>query len=183
MSVPDFQLAISMRSLFLLTLAAGALLLGGCASPLNVEKSGGSAASIIGVPSSQIRFMGYCNFGDALPGNKHIQMNTGQGLIVLTNDSLVLLAGDLPNANIDRKIKYKEIGGVDVRHFGRARQLQIIRGRTITVMEITKNKAMVDQEGTERAAEILRQHGVPAWKSERYYLPKSKIPIIIPIPI
>jgi hypothetical protein len=172
-----------MRSFLFMVLAAGAFALAGCATPLNVEQSGGSAASIVGVPASQIKFVGYCGFGDVAPGANHVESNSGQGLIVLTNDSLFLLSGDLPNASVRQRIKYKEIGGVDVRHFGRARQLQILKGNVIVVMEITKNKAMVDQEGTDRAAQILREHGVPEWKSLKYYMPKPKIPIIIPIPI
>lgn len=150
---------------------------------MNIEKSGGDAAAIIGVPSSQIQFIGYCGFGDVPPGGNHVESGGGQGLIVLTNDSIFLLAGDLPNASVRQRIKYKEIGGVDVRHFGRACQLQILKGNIVVVMEITKNKAMIDQKGSERARQILRQHGVPDWKSAKYYLPKPKIPIIIPIPI
>jgi hypothetical protein len=171
------------RCLFLLVFSVGVFALGGCATPLNVEKNGGSAASLIGVPSSQIKFIDYCGFGDVPPDGKHIESNYGQGLIVLTSDSLVLLSGDLPNASVRQRIKYKDIGGVDVRHFGRARQLQILKGNVVVVMEITKNKAMIDQEGSDRAAGILRQHGVPHWQSKRYYLPKQKIPIFIPIPI
>jgi hypothetical protein len=172
-----------MRCLLLSALAGGVLALGGCATPLTVEKSGGSAAAIVGVPSSQIKFIGYCGFGDVPLGGNHTESNGGQGLIVLTDDSLVLLAGELPNAAVRQRIKYKDIGGVDVRRFGRARQLQILKGNVVVVMEITKNKAMIDQEGSDRAAQILRQRGVPQWQSKRYYLPKRKIPIIIPIPI
>jgi hypothetical protein len=172
-----------MRCLLLAALGAGVLAVGGCATPLNVEKNGGSAAAIVGVSQSQIRFIGYCGFGDVPPGGNHVESNGGQGLIVLTEDSLVLMAGELPNASVRQRIKYKDIGGVDVKHFGRARQLQILKGNVVVVMEITKNKAMIDQEGTDRAAQILRQHGVPQWQSKKYYLPKPQIPIIIPIPI
>lgn len=177
------MLTIGMRCLFFSVSAVGVLLLSGCATPLNVQKSGASAAEIVGVPASQIKFIGYCGFGEVPPGGNHVELNGGQGLIVLTGDSLVLLAGDLPNATVRQRIKYKDISGVDVRHFGRARQLQILKGNVVVVMEITKNKAMVDQAGTDRAADILRQHGVPQWQSKKYYLPKPKIPIIIPIPI
>jgi hypothetical protein len=177
------MLTVGMRCLFLWALAVGVLGLSGCATPLNVQKSGASAAASVGVPSSQIKFIGYCGFGDVPPGGNHVESNGGQGLIILTGDSLVLLAGDLPNATVRQRIKYQDIGGVDVRHFGRARQLQILKGNVVVVMEITKNKAMIDQAGTDRAAEILRQHGVPQWQGKKYYLPKRKIPIIIPVPI
>ncbi len=172
-----------MRCLLLAALTAGILAVGGCATALNVERNGGPAAAIVGVSQSQIRFIGYCGFGDVPPGGNHVESNGGQGLIALTDDSLVLMAGELPNASVRQRIKYKDIGGVDVRHFGRARQLQILKGNVVVVMEITKNKAMIDQEGTDRAAQILRQHGVPQWQSKKYYLPKPQIPIIIPIPI
>lgn len=155
-------------------------MLGGCAAPLNVQTSTGNAASVIGVPAPQIRFISYCGWGTVLVGGKYPE-GGGDGLIVLTNDSIILLQGD-PALMVRRKIKYKEIDGVDVRHFGRARQLQILLKDVITLMEITKNKALVDQEGTERAAQILRDHGVPPFKSTKYYRPKIPIPTFIYIP-
>ena len=159
------------------------LALGGCATPLDIHESSRSAASVVGVTASQIQFIGYCDFGDVPPGGKHPEQNGGNGLIVLTNDSVFLLTGELPNATVKRRIRYRDINGVDVRHMIRAYQLQIIRGDIITVMVITKNKALIDHAGTERAAEILRQHGVPAWQSPRYYSPKIPPPEFIPIPI
>jgi hypothetical protein len=171
-----------MPSLFLAALAVGSLALGGCATPLNVQKSGGDVASIIGVPSAQIKFIGYCGWGDVRAGGKN-QEGGGQGLIVLTDDSIILLKGDLPAATVQRKIKYKEISGVDVRHFIRARQLQILQKDVVVVMEITKNKAMVDQAGTERAAQILRGHGVLPFKGKKYYRPRIRPPLIIFIPV
>lgn len=174
-----------MRMMRFLFLPAFALVftVGGCTPFLDTQKSSAPAASVVGVPSTQIRFMGYCVFGDVPPGGKHIESNSDTGLIVLTNDSIFLLAGDLSNATVRRRIKYKEIDGVDARHFLRACQLQIVRGDIVTVMEITKNKALLDQAGTDRAAAILREHGVPAWKSLRYYQPKIPPPNIIFVPI
>jgi hypothetical protein len=171
-----------MRSLFLSALAMGGLALGGCATPLSVQKSGGDVASIIGVPSSQIKFVGYCGWGDVPPGGKNIGEG-GQGLIVLTNDSVILLKGDLPAVTVERKIKYKEMSGVDAKHFIRACQLQILQKDVVVVMEITKNKAMIDQAGTDRAAQILREHGVPSFKAKKYYRPRIQPPNFIFIPM
>jgi hypothetical protein len=166
-----------MASRILLGMAVAlALTIAGCATPMSVEKSGGSVASVIGVPISQIKFIGYCQWGDVPPGGKHPESNGGQGSIVLTDDSVFLLAGDLPNETVKRRIRYMEINGVDVRHILRARQLQILKGDIVTVMVITKNKVLIDQAGTDRVAQILREHGVPAWKSERYYQPKIPPP-------
>jgi hypothetical protein len=156
----------------------------GCAAPLDVQKSSKSAASIVGLAApSQIEFIAYCDFGDVPPGGKHPEKNGGNGLILLTNDSLLLLSGDLPSATVQRRINYREIDGTDVQHMIRAYQLQVIRGDVITVMTITKNKALIDQAATKHAADILRQHGVPAWKSPRYFQPKIPPPDFIFIPI
>jgi hypothetical protein len=171
-----------MRSLFFAALSMGSLALGGCATPLTVQKNGGDVASIIDVPSSQIKFIGYCQWGDVPPGGKNWG-NGGQGLIVLTNDSIFLLKGDLPGATVQRKIKYKEISGVDVKHIIRAYQLQIMHKDVVVVMEITKNKAMIDQAGTERAAQILRERGVPSFEGKKYYRPRIPPPDFIFIPI
>jgi hypothetical protein len=160
------------------------LTLSACAAPLDVQKSSASAAPVVGVPASQIQFIAYCDFGDVPPGEKHPGQNGGNGLIVLTNDSIYLLQGsELPIAKVKRRIRYREIDGVDVRHMIRAYQLQLSRGDIITVMVITKNKALIDRELTERAAEILREHGVPSWRSPKYYAPKIPPPTVIPIPI
>lgn len=175
-----------MRFLFLFPMAIAMAGLGGCAEPLDVRQASSSAASIVGTPASQIEFIGYADFGDVPPGGKHPEQNGGNGWIVLTNNSMFLLnGGDFADAKVKRRIKYTEIGGVDVKHVIRAYQLQVIRGNVITVVVITKNKALIDEAGTKRAAEILQQHGVPAWKSEHYYQPKIPPPdvILIPVPI
>jgi hypothetical protein len=164
--------------------AATMVVLGGCTAPLDIQKSSRAVASVAGLASpSQIQFIAYCDFGDVPPGSKHPEKDGGNGLILLTNDSLILLDGTLPNVTIQKRIKYGEIEGVDVQHVIRAYQLQIIRRDVITVMVITKNKALIDQAGTNRAAQLLREHGVPAWKSPRYFQPKIPPPTIIPIPI
>jgi hypothetical protein len=170
------------RSLLVSAIAVGGLALGGCATPLSVRDNGSSVASLIGIPASQIKFVGYCGWGEVPPGGKNPGPG-GQGLIVLTNDSVVLLNGDLPSATVQRKIKYKEISGVDVKHFIRACQLQILQKDVVVVMEITKNKAMIDQAGSERAAQILREHGVPSFESKKYYRPRISPPTFIFIPI
>ena len=156
----------------------------GCAAPLDVQKSSVLAASVAGLASpSQIEFIAYCDFGDVPPGGKHPENNTGNGLIVLTQDALVLLNGDLPNVTVRQRINYRQIDGVDVRHMIRAYQLQIRRGDVITVMVLTKNKALIDSAITKHAAEILRHHGVPAWESPHYFLPKIPPPKVIFIPV
>ena len=169
-----------MRALFAVGIA---FTFGACAAQLDIPKTIAPAAALVGVPPSQVEFVAYCDFGDVPPGEKHPGENGGNGLIVLTNDSIYLLQGDLPTATVKRRIRYRELNGVDVRHMIRAYQLQVLRRDIITVMVITKNKALIDRGLTERAAEILRQHGVRSWQSPRYFAPKIPPPTIIPIPI
>jgi hypothetical protein len=171
-----------MRSLLVAALSIGCLALGSCATPLSVQKSGGDIASVINVSPAQIKFMGYCQWGEVPPGAKNTSAG-GQGLIVLTNDSICLLKGDLPAATIGRKIRYKEISGVSVKQILRAYQLQILQKDVVVVMEITKNKAMIDGAGTKRAAQILWEYGVPSFQAKKYYRPKIPPPEFIFIPI
>src|SRR5436853_5957226 len=91
--------------------AAAAFGLGACAAPLDVNKSSAPAAAIVGVPASQILFIAYCDFGDVPPGEKHPGHNGGNGFIVLSNDSIYLINGELPNATVKRRIKYRELDG------------------------------------------------------------------------
>lgn len=170
------------RTLFLCALTMGGLTLSGCvATPLNVQKSSADAGSIIGVPSSQIEFIGYCGFGEVPPGGEELQWG-GKRLVVLTNDSIILLKGDLPGATLQRKIKYKELGGVGVKHFVRVRQLQVLQKDVVVVFEVIKSNAMIDQAGTERAAQILRDHGVPSFPAKKYYRPRIPPPEFIFVP-
>ena len=72
---------------------------------------------------------------------------------------------------------------MDVEQILRVYQLQILQKDVVVVMEITKNKAMIDGAGTNRAAQILREHGVPSFRAKKYYRPKIKPPEIIFVPI
>ena len=157
------------------------LLFSGCASPLKQEAASADVGKTLGVPASDIGFVSYCSFGDAPPSGNHVSFT--QGVLALTNNSLVFLSDDLPHAVPLRKIKFTEMRGVDVHHFGRGRQLQIRTDSGVIVAEVSKNKALVDSGGTENVREILRRHGVPDWKSDTHYLMKVKTPIIIPIPM
>ena len=157
------------------------LLFASCASPLKQEAASADVGKTLGVPASDIAFVSYCSFGDAPPSGNHVSFI--QGVLALTKTSLVLLSDDLPHAVPLRKIKFAEMRGVDVHHFGRGRQLQVRSETGVLVIEISKNKALVDTAGTEKVREILRQHGVPDWKSDTHYLMKVKTPIIVPIPM
>src|SRR4051794_14231997 len=125
----------------LLLVAIPACLLSGCATPLNLDRNGRDAAAVIGLSSDRIKFIGYCGFATVTTSGD--RTNAAQGLIALTDDSIVLLKGDLPGASVNQKIKYSSLRGVDVKRFGRARQLQVLQGSDVIVMEITRNKAMV----------------------------------------
>ena len=162
-------------------LIGACLLFTGCASPLKKEAASADVGKTLGVPASDIAFVGYCSFGDAPPSGNHVSFT--QGILALTKNSLILLSDDLPHAVPLRKIKFTEMRGVDVHHFGRGRQLQIRSESGVLVIEISKNKALVDTAGTEKVREILRQHGVPDWKSDTHYLMKVKTPIVVPIPM
>jgi len=45
--------------------------------------------------------------------------------------------------------------------FGRIRQIQIWSGESMLVVQLSANKEFIDQAGSERVFEILKQRGVP----------------------
>ena len=145
----------------------------GCAAaPLNVETSGPAVAQTLGVSSSDITYLGSCAFGQAPPSGIHVSFT--DGVVVLTRDTLVLMAGKLPHAVPIQRIEFREMRGVDLRHFGRGRQLQILTAGGITVVERIPTTVQV--------YDALRQRGVPEWKGDKYYLMRPKA-MIVPIPL
>jgi hypothetical protein len=170
---------IKMKQLVLSIVTAALLLFSGCATPLKVETNGEDLARVIGASPSEISFVSYCSFGEPLPSSIHVKFI--EGVILLTHDSIVLLSGNPPKVAVKQRIRFAELMGVDLKHFGRGRQLQVLKGSTVTVMEISASKSMIDHGGSERAQQILREHGVPEWKSNKYYLRLVETPIFIPI--
>lgn len=161
-------------------LISGCAFLAGCATPLQTETIAPQIAKMTGVPSSDIVFVSYCSFGEAPPSGHHVSFT--EGIIALSRNTLFLIQGDLAG-EVAHRIGFSEMLGVDVHHFGRGRQLQIRTNRSVMVIEVSKNRQIVDAEGTEKARQILQEHGVANWKSDTHYLMKTKIPIIVPVPL
>jgi hypothetical protein len=146
----------------------------GCAAtPLSVENNAPIVAKKLGVSGSDITYLGRCTFGQAPPSGIHVTFT--DGVVVLTRDMLVLMADKLPDSVPVQRMKFREMRGIDLHHFGRGRQLQILTSNGITVIDVIPT--------TEQVYNALRQRGVPEWKSEKHYLMNVKGPIFIPIPM
>src|SRR5262245_58020148 len=87
---------------FLSKFTIAALLLAGCATPLKQDAASPDVGRILGVSSSDVRFVSYCSFGDAPPSGHHVSFD--QGIIAITRDSLVLLKGDLAKASVAHRL-------------------------------------------------------------------------------
>ena len=147
-------------------------ILGCAATPINIQSNAPSVAKTLGVSTSDVTYLGRCTFGQAPSSGIHVSFN--DGVVVLTRDTLVLMEGKLPDARPVQRINFREMRGVDLHHFGRGRQLQILTSNGVTVVDVIPTTVQV--------YDTLRQRGVPAWKSDKHYLMRPKY-IVVPIPI
>jgi hypothetical protein len=111
------------------------LFLVSCATPLKIENDAGSFAKVAGVRSPDIEFISYCSFGDALPEDSHVEFT--EGILLVTRDSVYLLKGIGEKATLAKKIKFTDLTGSDLKHFGGGRQLQLLEEGRIIVIQIS----------------------------------------------
>ena len=164
----------------ILAVAAIALLLPGCATPLTLQQDAGELGQAIGVPPSEIVFASYCDFGEAPSRGKHVAFT--HGTLVVGRSSLYLLRGSGAAASIEKQIRFSDINGADMKRYGLGRQLQLLVGTTVVVIQITKNKALADPAGSETVRQILRDQGVRDFTGPKFFFPRPST-IIVPIPI
>jgi hypothetical protein len=155
--------------------------MGGCATPLDISKNGPPLAQAVGIPSENIQFISYCSFGECRVWEKELIFI--EGILVVTPDSIHLFGGNLNDLSQKQEIKltYQKIDGIDIRRYGKGRQIQILNGEHLVVIEITKNKAFIDQEGSEQIYELITKRGIKVWHSKRYY--RATVPSMIFIPL
>lgn len=164
----------------LLGLTAAAFL-AGCATPLTKETDVQRFAEIIRVPRTDVQFISYCTFAETRGWDDHAVFT--EGIVAVTSAGLHVLGGNLNNASSKREIvlSNQQISGIDLRHYGRGRQLHLWSGDHILVLEITANKAFVDQAGSEQVLQMFRTRGIPQKKSDHYF--KGSVPPILFVPI
>ena len=153
----------------------------GCATPLTIESDGNRLAAILGIEHEDVRFISYCTFDEIRRWEKKTKPT--EGIVALTRDDIRMLGGDLRTASTKKEIRIpiSEIEGIDIRHFGRGRQLQLIVGEHLIVLEVTANKQLIDQEGSQRLYDLIISSGAPTWESEKYYLQEAPPIMFIPI--
>lgn len=167
----------------LLFLLASCLLLTGCATPLTMEKDGLTLAHIVGVDHYEVKFISYCNFAEAKRGERWSSYLRA-GIVVLTEKHLVILIGDFSNDSTKEEIRLllSDVNGVDLRKFGLGRQIQLLKGEDVIVLEIKAYNVWIDRAGSEELFNLILAAGVPKWESEKWFTSRPiPVPLFIPI--
>jgi hypothetical protein len=148
----------------------------GCATQIQMESQGDALVRAAGVPQTEFKFVTKCDFGEAPPSGTHIKFVSG--VIVITRDSIMLLAGKGTKFSFAQRLPFKEMAGIDLKRFGLGRQLQILRkdgGITVIL------PAVDIESGADRIRQMVLDHGVRPWTGPHFYLLLVDTPIFIPI--
>ena len=140
-------------------------LVSGCSYPLMISMGGQKhVAPVLGVEEEEIEFVQYAYYnaeprGERIPGT--------QGIIVVTEDKLVLIEGLLStmDGTTDVTFSIAELEGV---HLGKY-QLQLRRGRERVVLWVVTGREDYNGPDSRRLYQMLLEKGVPPWSSEITY--------------
>jgi TonB family protein len=145
------------------------VLVSGCATALDPKKDSLAVARIVGCSPEDIQFMSYCSYAVGMREAKGFPFF--RGMLVITPVSVMLHVGSLEEVPKAQEIRlpYGTMKGVDLRHFGFGRQVQILVDEHVVAINVTKNRPKIDEKGSEEVFGLITKHGVKPWKSERFY--------------
>jgi hypothetical protein len=148
-----------------------AVFLTGCATPLDRAVAGPRLAQKLGRDASKVRFVGNCNFAAVDKSERNSTVYSTLGLVGLIGDDLILARGSLdkPAPLKSSCIPISSMGGVDLRKFGMARQIQIPLGNRLLLLNVMVDSFVMDGKGTEELYELLLKLGVSRWQGAKFY--------------
>ena len=175
-----------MKILKALVLVTATMLFFGCATPLTIQSDGKCLAPKIGVGHESIRFLSYCNFAKIpkpktlkykIPKSKIPKFTThntvvgARGIIMVTQSKLYLLKGTPSEISNSGKIDipFSRIQAVDMRKSGGSRQIQLLVGNDLIVLNIIRYNMRCDKVGSEYLCNYLYESGVSKWESKELF--------------
>jgi hypothetical protein len=175
--------ANSMKLLAIIIICAAVLMCSCTTTPLSTEADGQRLAQIMGVSRDSVQFISYCCFAETRGWDRYIEFTSG--ILAVTNDGVHILGGDLTNASKKREIvlRYDQLTGVELLHFGAGRQLQIWTSDHVIAIEITATRTTMDHAASEQVFQSLKARGVAQRTDSRFFFAKAPPMIFIPIPV
>ena len=158
-------------------------ILAGCTTPLNVATDGATFATAVRIPNDDVKFISYCDFGEGREWADDIGLI--RGIIAITTNAVYLSAGGLNDAFQQREIVifFKDMNGIDLKHFGLGRQVQFKTADHVVVVQVTRNRQTIDREASEEVYRLIKEHGVAEWESRKFYIQKPAPVYVMPMPV
>ena len=159
-----------MNRLLSLLVLPSALLLGGCATPLNVAKDSGRFAEILGISPADVLLLSYCSFGKSLKGPKP-RFKRNEGVIVVTPTQLHLLQ-ERVYTNTEPKtisLNYSDMNTVAHILRGYGCQVHVENKDYIIIIEIGPNKVRWDCDLSKTFFDLVMSKGVREVESKKWY--------------
>lgn len=142
------------------------LLVSGCTYPMMISLGGQKhVAPVLGVEEEDVKFLQYVFFNEDPRGER---VEGTQGIVVLTDDRLVLIEGLLSTMDGTAKyvVPYQELDGVYLGKY----QLQLRRGNERVVIWVVSGRPDYNGPDSRLLYRNLLEKGVPPWSSEITYL-------------
>ena len=148
---------------------ACALLLGGCATPLNVAKDSGRFAETLGISTNDVLFLNYCFFGKA-PKGPEPKFKRIDGAVVATATQLDLVDEKLQKNGepAHMALKFSEMQSVAHIKQGLGCQIHIQSVDDIIVLNVTKGPFW-DRRGSKTLFDLIAAKGVRVIEATRWY--------------
>jgi hypothetical protein len=150
---------------------AAALLLGGCATPLNVAKDSGRFAEALGISrSDDVLFLSYGAFGKSPKGPKP-SFTRIDGAAVATASMLHMTPEKAEEKTESERIsvKYSQIQTVAVKHQGFGCEIQMDTGDHVIILWVTPNKLRWDCDASNALLDLIAATGVPVVEAQKWY--------------
>lgn len=140
---------------------ASALVLGACATPLNVAKDSGRFAQTLGISTDDVLFLNYCYFGKSPKGQKP-RLKRIDGVVVATPTRIHLVNENVP-ANGEPQptsLEYSKMQSVAHIQQGLGCQIEIESADDIIVLSLIK-EPFFDCQGSKNLFDFIVTRGVP----------------------
>lgn len=153
----------------LLLVLASLLLLGGCATPLSVEKDSGRFSQTLGISAGDILFLNYCLFGKS-PKGKEKKFKSIDGAVLATPTQVHLIEKSVQTNGEPQQVSLQYSEMQSVAHFtqGLGCQVHIEIADYIMVVSTIK-KPFFDRDGCKTLTDLIAAKGVRVVEATTWY--------------
>ncbi len=156
-----------MKAILIIMLVS--LCLFGCATPLDPQRDSERIGTALGIPAGDVRFTSYCIFDEARKWPRP-QFTWNEGAVIATDRKLYITSERLTKETGKARIElsFSEMSSIGEARYGLGRQLQLIHGDYIVILQITGNKMFGSSEGSKKLLEFIASKGVRITTTETF---------------